>query len=31
MTDAEIKNAYENNSDTNSFTDAEKTKLANQS
>jgi len=28
QTDAEIKTAYENNSDTNAFTDAEKTKLA---
>ena len=28
MTDAEIKTAYENNSDTNAFTDAEKTKLS---
>lgn len=28
MTDLEIKTAYENNSDTNVFTDAEKTKLA---
>lgn len=27
MTDAEVKTAYENNSDTNAFTDAEKTKL----
>ena len=27
MTDAEIKTAYENNSDTNAFTDAEQTKL----
>ena len=29
QTDAEIKTAYENNSDTNAFTDAEKTKLTN--
>ncbi len=29
QTDAEIKTAYENNSDTNAFTDAEKTKLQN--
>jgi hypothetical protein len=29
MTDAEIKTAYENNSDTNAFTDAEKLKLSN--
>lgn len=28
QTDAEIKTAYENNSDTNAFTDAEKTKLS---
>ena len=28
MTDAEIKTAYENNSDTNAFTDTEKSKLA---
>lgn len=28
QTDAEIKTAYENNADTNAFTDAEKTKLA---
>lgn len=27
MTDAEVKTAYENNADTNAFTDAEKTKL----
>ncbi|MDO5969648.1 hypothetical protein Q4Q35_07500 [Flavivirga aquimarina] len=31
QTDAEIKTAYENNADTNAFTDAEKTLLANQS
>jgi hypothetical protein len=29
QTDAEIKTAYENNADTNAFTDAEKTKLSN--
>ena len=29
LTDAEVKTAYENNSDTNAFTDAEKTKLGN--
>lgn len=29
MTDAEVKTAYENNSDTNAFTDSEKTKLGN--
>ena len=29
QTDAEIKTAYENNADTNAFTDAEKTKVAN--
>lgn len=28
MTDADVKTAYENNADTNAFTDAEKTKLA---
>lgn len=28
LTDAEVKTAYENNADTNAFTDAEKTKLA---
>jgi len=27
MTDSEIKTAYENNSDTNAFTDSNKTKL----
>jgi len=31
QSDAEIKTAYENNSDTNAFTDAEKTNLGNQS
>lgn len=31
QTDAEIKTAYENNADTNAFTDAEKTNLSNQS
>ena len=31
MTDSEVKTAYENNADTNAFTDAEKTNLGNQS
>jgi len=31
MTDSEIKIAYENNSDTNAFTNSDKTKLGNQS
>lgn len=31
MTDGQVKNAYENNADTNSFTDAEKIKLGNAS